>query len=439
MKRKALMNIMACCLCIVIAAGCSNVVGMTGTDRTAASETDAAENAAGTDSLYASGYAGDASGTGSMKETDDEGAGAGFISADEALESVDEVIDLDEETGTVDITKGGTYLVKGSSDDCSLVIDVPDDESVTLILEDAEIVSRSSAAIYTRSAKEVIIVLSGESSLSNGGSFSASDSDEISAVIDSCDDLYISGDGKLKISSPAGKGISGNDSLVISGGELIIDAEDDGINVNEDFVLTGGLLTITAGDDAIHADALLQIDGGAIDADAAEGLEATAVIINDGDISISASDDGINAAQKTEDMDVCVTINGGNLTIVMGQGDTDGIDSNGDLIINGGYIDITGQSACDYDGKAELNGGTLIINGEEVSQITNQFMGGPGEMGAPGEMGGFSGMGNPGEMGPMQGAGGEFQRPEDGGFMQGFENGSGGGFPERPDGTFPGR
>ena len=31
--------------------------------------------------------------------------------------------------------------------------------------------------------------------------------------------------------------------------------------------------------------------------------------------------------------------------------DTDAIDSNGDLTINGGTFDITAQSAFDYDGK----------------------------------------------------------------------------------------
>ncbi|MBP5762805.1 MAG: hypothetical protein J6W48_07515, partial [Lachnospiraceae bacterium] len=107
-------------------------------------------------------------------------------------------------------------------------------------------------------------------------------------------------------------------------------------------------------------------------------------------IVINASDDGINAAQKSEDAEVKVEINGGDITIVMGEGDTDGIDSNGDLIINGGRIDITGMSACDYDGTAELNGGTLIVNGVEADTITNQFMGGfpgPGEVFGPGEVG----------------------------------------------------
>ena len=64
----------------------------------------------------------------------------------------------------------------------------------------------------------------------------------------------------------------------------------------------------------------------------------------------------------------------------MGQGDTDGIDSNGNLYINGGTINVTCNSPFDYDGEAKYNGGTLIVNGEETNTITNQFMGG-GPMG----------------------------------------------------------
>ena len=69
-------------------------------------------------------------------------------------------------------------------------------------------------------------------------------------------------------------------------------------------------------------------------------------------------------------------INDGNITIKMGQGDTDAIDSNGNITINGGTINITGNSAFDYDGTAKKNGGKIIINGTETDTITNQMMGG---------------------------------------------------------------
>ena len=93
-----------------------------------------------------------------------------------------------------------------------------------------------------------------------------------------------------------------------------------------------------------------------------------------------------NATNKSTDYSVKVEINGGDLTINMGQGDTDGIDSNGDLTITGGTINVTGQSAFDYDGTLTHTGGTLIINGEETNEITNQFGGGMNNMGRGGQM-----------------------------------------------------
>ena len=60
----------------------------------------------------------------------------------------------------------------------------------------------------------------------------------------------------------------------------------------------------------------------------------------------------------------------------MGQGDTDAIESNGDLVINGGTLNITAQSPFDYDGTGQLNGGTIIVNGKTTTELTNQFGGG---------------------------------------------------------------
>ena len=82
----------------------------------------------------------------------------------------------------------------------------------------------------------------------------------------------------------------------------------------------------------------------------------------------------------------------------MGAGDTDAIDSNGDLYINGGTLNITAQSAFDYDGNAIKNGGTIIVNGTETDTISNQFGGGMGG-GPQGGMGGHGG-------GPQGGMGG---------------------------------
>ena len=106
-------------------------------------------------------------------------------------------------------------------------------------------------------------------------------------------------------------------------------------------------------------------------------MEATCVLINDGTVSITASDDGINASAKSNAYDTVIEINGGELNVAVGQGDTDAIDSNGSIYVNGGTINITAQmSSFDYDKTAEYNGGTIIINGTQVDSIPQSMMGG---------------------------------------------------------------
>lgn len=358
------------------------------------------------------------------------------------------------------ITKGGTYTLSGNYG--TIVINT--EEAVELVLTDAQITSEAGPAIYVENAKTVSIVLNGTNTIT------ATTTEDLDGAIYSKDDLVFSGDGTLEVKSNY-DGIVSKDSLVINSGTFVINSDDDGIrgkdnvaivdgnitinaggsaikstNDTEDgkgyiaidggtFNLTattdgihaegnvtinGGNFTINAGDDGIHGVGLLEINNGTFNIKAAEGIEATYVRINGGTINIEASDDGINAANKSTAYSATVEINGGELTITMGQGDTDGIDSNGNLYINGGTINITGQSPFDYDGEAVYNGGTMIVNGEETTEITNQFDGG---MQGGGMMKG--GMNNGGERPQMDGnftpgefTEGEMPTPPDGNFEQ---------------------
>ena len=322
--------------------------------------------------------------------------------------------------GTVTITAAGTYILSGTLDNGSIIVNATKDDKIQLVLDGVTIRSETFAAIYVVQADKVFVTLAESSvnTLTNGGSFVQSDDNDVDAVIFAKDDITLNGAGKLVIASPAGHGIvgkdevtvtggtyeissakcaiRGKDSIAISDGSFTIKAGTDGLHAenNDDDTLgniyiAGGSFVITAGDDAIHANTLLQIDGGEITVSAAEGLEATYVQINGGDISISASDDGVNAARKSSAYTSTFEMNDGTLTVVMGQGDTDGIDSNGNIMINGGTINVSGQSSFDYDGTAQYNGGTIIVNGQQVTTIPNQMMG--GGMGGNGGMGGFGG------------------------------------------------
>jgi hypothetical protein len=92
--------------------------------------------------------------------------------------------------------------------------------------------------------------------------------------------------------------------LAILDGTFTINSGEDAIKSNNDEDLAkgyvsidGGTYTINAGDDAFHGESWLRVSEGDIEISKSyEGLEATQVYVNGGNINIVASDDGINAA-----------------------------------------------------------------------------------------------------------------------------------------------
>ncbi len=172
--------------------------------------------------------------------------------------------------------------------------------------------------------------------------------------------------------------------------------------------IADGSFTVQASDDGMQATDVLQIDGGTFNITASEGMEATYVQLNGGSITISATDDGINAAQKSAAVDVMIEVNGGEISVTMGSGDVDAFDSNGGITVNDGTINITMAAqgmaeAFDIDGTASLNGGSVYVNGEQITEITSSMMGG-GMRG--GMRGGISGGTDGSESGYSGGRGG---------------------------------
>lgn len=240
--------------------------------------------------------------------------------------------------------------------------------------------------------------------------------------------------------STSTKGIKSDGALYVNGGTYTINSADDSFHSNSDVTINDGTYTISSGDDGIHADSALLVNGGTITVtESYEGLEGLNITINDGKIDITASDDGMNAAggndasgfggrggdgfkgmqapdaaqksdsasdtaqttgnitvaaQKSDNTSVAsqdtdtasddemwMVINGGYVHVLAGG---DGLDSNGDLTINGGevYVDgpsDNGNSAIDYGEKSSfyINGGTVVAVGssgmaEDVSSDSKQ-------------------------------------------------------------------
>ncbi|MBO4876459.1 MAG: carbohydrate-binding domain-containing protein [Ruminococcus sp.] len=321
---------------------------------------------------------------------------------------------------TVDITEEGVYTVNGTAENCTIRVEADDNAKVQLVLDGVSITNTDAPAIYVVSADKVFVTTTdSESSLTVSGQFTADGDTNTDAVIYSKEDLVLNGTGTLNVTSYYGNGITSKDDMKITGGTYNVKSDLDAFEANDSIsvsdgtfdiisnkdgfhcendeaegtiTISGGTFTISGASDGIQACALLQIDGGNISITGSEGLEATYVLINDGDIDIYATDDGINASAGSASYETAVEINGGNISVEVGQGDTDAVDSNGSIYVNGGTINVTAQmSSFDYDRTAEFNGGTIIINGTEVSEIPQSMMGGGMHGGMGGNMNGFGG------------------------------------------------
>ena len=314
---------------------------------------------------------------------------------------------------TVTISKAGTYVISGQSDGVQIKIAADKSDDVKLVLKGATM-TNTDAAISATSAGHVYLTLA--EGTTNSLSDSSSNSDEkANAALFSKVDLTINGSGTLNVDGKKSNAIKANDTLHITGGTfnitsvgdafnvndelnvtgttMTIDAKEDGVKVDNDEDMTVGnmylannTITVTAGEDGIHASGNLVIDSGTYTVkNATEGIEGKSITINGGDINVYSTDDGVNAANKNaQQSDIYFTMTGGNLTVEVGQGDTDPIDSNGNITVTGGTIKMIGQTGFDFDGTATYTGGDIYLNGEKQTEIVNSMPGGGGPNGGPG-------------------------------------------------------
>lgn len=405
---------------------------------------------------------------------------------------------------TVTIKNGGTYLITGTLANGQIIIDAPN-QKPTLLLSGASITTQGSSPIYVKSCNKTFITLykNTVNYLNSVGEYVSIDENNVDSVIFSKDDLTINGEGSIEINSPTGNGIVGKDDLVISSGNLLINAQNhgieannsirlstptitincgkdgihaenedeakgyayissptisinaggDGIDVSGSIQIEGGVIDITttqgnttdsykgikagatiflnngklkidsyddslhgsdilinncdstllSGDDGIHADNTLEINDGTISIEKSyEGLEAQNITINNGNITLIASDDGINAAGGTDNSgfgggfapdnfgrpgrppngmgggmgggssDGSIVINNGTINITASG---DGIDANGYLEINSGFVTVCGPTqgdtaVLDYDLTGTINGGSFIGTGSSMMAQT---------------------------------------------------------------------
>lgn len=321
----------------------------------------------------------------------------------------------------VKITEAGVYKISGTLSEGSICVNADKDSEVQLLLNGVSVHNESGAALFCKKAKKVTVTLAAgsENFLSDGASYVfAEGEDEPDATLFAKSDLIINGTGKLTVTGAYLDGIKGKDSLYILGGNIEVSAKDDAIvgkdllyvekgtitvaaggdglkSTNDtdetkgNMVIDGGELLITAGDDGLHAEQTLGIGGESniTITKSNEGIEGFEIIISGGTVDITAKDDGVNVAGGNDTAQTAMNgttgrqnfgkggmfetvagdlfLNGGMVTVNAGG---DGLDSNGNITMNGGTVIVYGPTGggngvLDYAGTFLINGGTLLAMG----------------------------------------------------------------------------
>lgn len=335
MKRKTVKMLSVCLTAAMLFSGCgkgtsaSDTIADQGEETTSAeasAENASSDTAVPTDSEYFSdrdfevGY-------------DEEESALIILNGDSAASNSDAV----EISGTtVTITDEGTYILTGTLDDGMIIVDSEKTDKTQIVLNGVTIHSETSAPIYILQSDKVFITTAPDTinTLSNGGTFA-------------------------------------------------INSADDAVHSNTSVTVNGGSFDIATGDDAFHAEETLLIADGIIAiSESYEGLEGLYVEVTGGEITLTASDDGINAAGGTDASGMggrdamrnpgmssasngSIIISGGTIQITASG---DGLDANGTLEITGGYTVVCGPTqgdtaTLDYDVNGTISGGTFIGTG----------------------------------------------------------------------------
>ena len=325
--------------------------------------------------------------------------------------------------GEVVITCAGDYDFSGSytGNDAQIRVYSPkSDSGVYLNLRGLTLTNNADAVIYAQMASKVFVVAKSgtENTLSDASSrtktftyVNASNEtkvDTTGACIYAKDDLTIKGEGTLNVKGNYNNGIHTSNDLRFRGettvnvtaknhglkGKELVDVEKgnitisttsgDGIHGDLNVILTGGNIKVNAGDDGIHADSALYLAGSTVNVEkAGEGMEAFYIFAQAGITATYGTDDGWNAAGGSADGSTSTgTSQGG-----WGMGGGMQSSSKGYIVITGGYhyISASGNDidVLDANGTAKQSGGVVIV---EIPASSGGMGGGsrPGQSGSSG-------------------------------------------------------
>ena len=309
--------------------------------------------------------------------------------------------------------KGVAYELKGSSSNGYFKI--YSEKKFHLTLNGVSLTNPTGAPINIQSGKRVFVTLADgtSNSLVDGSSYNTPDDEDEKGTFFSEGQLIFNGKGSLEvtgnkkhgivsddyirfrtgtniyITASNGHGIKANDYVAIGGGVLNIEVSGTakkGISSDGYVLVSGGRTTIlTSGDGeydededdvsgaaGIKADLYFQMEGGQLNIKSTgaggKGINTDGeIIINDGDIQVITTgqtftySSDLDSKAKGIKSDTDVTVNGGTIKIKTTGGEgSEGLEAKGVMNINGGEIEIATYDDCiNSAGDMYLNGGYI--------------------------------------------------------------------------------
>ncbi|MDD3795586.1 MAG: carbohydrate-binding domain-containing protein [Lachnospiraceae bacterium] len=259
----------------------------------------------------------------------------------------------------ITITQPGTYRLSGSLSNGQIAIDLGEDAKedetavVNLILDNVDITCDVAPAIIAYNVYECgsddteTATKDVDVSETAGFHLTLADNSTNTVTGSHVAKIYKEGTTLEEIESDEAKKAHKYDAAIESQMSMSIDTEEAG----------NGQLTVYADNEGIETKLHMTVNGGVI-------------TVNANDDSINAGEDGVSV----------ITFNGGTVTCDSGYGDGeegDGIDSNGWIVINDGYIIACANarsqdSGLDSDMGTYINGGTVLGSGHMYDEISEE-------------------------------------------------------------------
>lgn len=301
---------------------------------------------------------------------------------------------------TVTIVYPGTYSLSGALSDGQIIVDSSNDGPVFLVLNGADITCTGGPAIFVKNAGSVELYLSPETqnALRDGAAYETvyladgtEDPDQPDAALFCRDDLTIDGEGALTVTGAYANAIRCKDLLTVAGGQITVSAAQDGVKATDGVTVSGGALELYCADDGICSNkGYVDIQSGAMNiacygdgvsaftsvkvtggeltvSKSGEAIEAPAVYVEDGRLTLRADDKALSAAvadleSGVKASDCYVWVAGGT---VFAEAPVP-VKSEGSFGVSDGALFLTSLSAQENVIKAEsvsLKGGLVFMSG----------------------------------------------------------------------------